>query len=244
MKCRRREAVMHSTAVDDRIIPYLRQTGFYGLSQVGFFQLDHHLITAMVERWRLETHTFHLPTGEATITLEDVAVQLGLPVDGRAVTGSGAQDWPALCMELLGAVPDDPKLLKGSRVNMGWLRQQFPVPPPDADELSLIRYTRAYLLQLMGGCLFADKSGNLVSLLFLPLLRDFQQTGTYSWGAATLAWLYRSLCRAAHSSTMEIVGAVVLIQLWAWDRITVVAPRRLSTRPREGVVSFRPLGAR
>ena len=74
MKCRRREAVLHQAAVDPRIVPYLRQAGFYGLSQVGFFQLDHHLITAMVERWRSETHTFHLPIGEATITLEDVAI--------------------------------------------------------------------------------------------------------------------------------------------------------------------------
>jgi len=141
----------------------------------------------MVERWRPETHTFHLPTGEATITLEDVAIQLGLPVDGRAVTGATAYDWYALCLDLLGVVPDDAKLLKGCRINMGWLRRQFSVPPAGAGELALIRYARAYILQLMGGCLFADKSGNLVSLMFLPLLRDFQETTTYSWGAATLA---------------------------------------------------------
>ena len=41
---------MHLAAVDPRIVSYLRQVGFYGLSQVGFFQLDHHLITVMVER--------------------------------------------------------------------------------------------------------------------------------------------------------------------------------------------------
>ena len=198
----------------------------------------------MVERWRLETHTFHLPTGEATITLEDVAIQLGLPVDRQAVTGSTTYDWHALCLDLLGVVHEDAKLLKGCRINMGWLRHRFPVPPPEADDLTLIRYTRAYILQLMGGSIFADKSGNLVSLLFLPLLRDFQQTGTYSWGAAALAWLYRSLCRAARSSTMEIVGHVDLIQLWAWDRISVLAPRRLIARPGQGVVHFRPLGAR
>ena len=110
---------MHLAAVDPRIVPCLRQTGFYGLSQIGFFQLDHHLITAMVERWRPETHTFHLPTREATITLEDVVIQLGLPVDGQAVTGSTAYDWHALCLDLLGAMPEDAKLLKGCRINMG-----------------------------------------------------------------------------------------------------------------------------
>ncbi|RYR21580.1 hypothetical protein Ahy_B03g066887 isoform E [Arachis hypogaea] len=33
-------------------------------------------------------HTFHLPYGECTITLEDVAMILGLRTDGLPVTGS------------------------------------------------------------------------------------------------------------------------------------------------------------
>ncbi|KAL6321966.1 hypothetical protein AAG906_035881 [Vitis piasezkii] len=39
------------------------------------FDLD---FMVLVERWRSETHTFHLPVGEMTITLQDVAVILGL----------------------------------------------------------------------------------------------------------------------------------------------------------------------
>ncbi|KAH1038202.1 hypothetical protein J1N35_039945 [Gossypium stocksii] len=45
---------------------------------------------------------------ECTITLEDVHLQLGLPVDGYAVTGSASStDWGAVCYELLGAIPDN-----------------------------------------------------------------------------------------------------------------------------------------
>ncbi|MBA0809058.1 hypothetical protein Gohar_024742 [Gossypium harknessii] len=30
----------------------------------------------------MKTHTFHLPCGECTITLDDVSLQLGLPIGG------------------------------------------------------------------------------------------------------------------------------------------------------------------
>ena len=42
-------------------------------------------LTALVDRWRPETHTFHLPCGEMTPTLQDVAYLLGLPIVGEAV---------------------------------------------------------------------------------------------------------------------------------------------------------------
>ncbi|KAK5810947.1 hypothetical protein PVK06_026264 [Gossypium arboreum] len=54
----------------------------------GKAKLDSKLITAFVERWRPEMHIFYLPCGVHTITLEDVQLQLGLPVDGFVLTGS------------------------------------------------------------------------------------------------------------------------------------------------------------
>lgn len=41
----------------------------------------------LFERWRPETHTFHLTVGEAIVILQDVQIITGLPVDGQAVTG-------------------------------------------------------------------------------------------------------------------------------------------------------------
>ncbi|RYR47051.1 hypothetical protein Ahy_A07g032960 [Arachis hypogaea] len=45
------------------------------------------MITTFVERWRLETHTFHMPWGECTITLQDVVYHFGLRADGDLVSG-------------------------------------------------------------------------------------------------------------------------------------------------------------
>nr|XP_016467557.1 PREDICTED: serine/threonine-protein phosphatase 7 long form homolog [Nicotiana tabacum] len=67
------------------IIRCLQDTGFYRIIEIGRLQFDWALITLMIERWRPETHTFHLPIGEATITLEDVEVLFGLSVDGLPV---------------------------------------------------------------------------------------------------------------------------------------------------------------
>ncbi|KAK5772449.1 hypothetical protein PVK06_048738 [Gossypium arboreum] len=95
---------------DERLIPYLELAGFRSAALIRTFDLRYDLISALVERWRPETHTFHLLCGECTITLEDVALQLGLPIDGNVVTGVSLISRPAtLCYELLGHSPSEGK---------------------------------------------------------------------------------------------------------------------------------------
>jgi hypothetical protein len=48
-------------------------------------RLDETLLTCLVDRWRPKMHTFHLPFGEMTVTLKDVAMLTGLPIRGRLV---------------------------------------------------------------------------------------------------------------------------------------------------------------
>ena len=55
------------------------------LAESGSVKLDRSLLMALVDRWRPETHTIHLPCGEMSPTLQDVAMLLGLPISGDAV---------------------------------------------------------------------------------------------------------------------------------------------------------------
>ncbi|MBA0739385.1 hypothetical protein Gogos_012663 [Gossypium gossypioides] len=91
-----------------RIRGYLQAVGFlYASSMFEGCKLDLQLSSALVERWRPETHTFHLPYHECTITLEDVALQLDLLVDGPVATGSMiVLDKVTLCRSLLEKVPN------------------------------------------------------------------------------------------------------------------------------------------
>ncbi|MBA0823507.1 hypothetical protein Goarm_020234, partial [Gossypium armourianum] len=69
------------------------------------YKLDPTLINALVERWRPETHPFHLTCDECTITFENITLQLSLAMDGPFVTGAviipGKED---LCETFLGKI--------------------------------------------------------------------------------------------------------------------------------------------
>ncbi|KAE8687280.1 hypothetical protein F3Y22_tig00111022pilonHSYRG00413 [Hibiscus syriacus] len=75
-------------AIPTRVWPYLVEAGFDHIARYeGHYKIEPNLIYALVERWRPETHTFHLPCGECTITLEDVSMHLGIPMDGDVILG-------------------------------------------------------------------------------------------------------------------------------------------------------------
>ena len=118
-------------------------------------------------------------SGEMTITLQDVAIILGLRIDDLEVTRKCVLDVEELSIELLGVTPPA-HALRQSAISIRWLCDQLSTPTPDADEVTLERSARGFILELMGSFLFADKKGVHVHLCFLPLLRDLTHTATYS----------------------------------------------------------------
>ena len=207
------KAFMRMWRMDIRIHPYVIRVGFYGIYHLGHIMIDWPLITCLVERWRPETHKFHMPVGEMSITLQDVAIILGLRIDELAVTGTYVFDVAELCVELLGVTPLA-DALRGSAISIRWLCDQLSTPAPDADEVTLERSARGFILALMRSFLFADKKGVHVHLCFLPLLRDLTHTATYSWGGSVLAHTYRELYRASLDHRRGIRGCITLIQVW------------------------------
>ena len=104
---------------DNQVIDIIKLVRLEGLFRALSREIDHCLISAVVERWRLETHTFHLPHGEMSIILQDVEVIYGLPIEGEVLVGPTAVvdgDWSQLCMKLLGFTPaNDNKTLVGAK---------------------------------------------------------------------------------------------------------------------------------
>jgi len=49
------------------------------------FLYDQSLLPALVDRWRPETHMFHMPFGEMAVTLQDVSMLTGLPICGSPI---------------------------------------------------------------------------------------------------------------------------------------------------------------
>ncbi|QHO44553.1 Serine/threonine protein phosphatase 7 long form isogeny [Arachis hypogaea] len=205
------------------------------------FEHDWSLASAFIERWRPVSHTFHLPCEEMTITLQDVAYQLGLRIVGDSVSGciSGweqhHQEWTIeeLCEQILGVVPglEDRQSQTKWTVKLTWFHNTVCGElEQDVIEEWLMRYTRGYIMQLIGGILFPDASDSRVHIRWLPLLEDLDACGRLSWGSAVLAWLYRQMCRATEHSQRNLGGCVSLMLSWAYHRIPLVRPDGFNAR--------------
>ncbi|XP_057757051.1 protein MAIN-LIKE 1-like [Arachis stenosperma] len=214
---------------------YLRRAGFYYASLIKRFEYDNPLISAFVKRWRPETHTFHLPWGECTVTLEDVAMQLGLPINGEPVSGI-LRSWSKFhqrdiwqwCEELLGEIFDGHVGTTKYNIKLKWLRSRLQQMSLDSPEDVVVRYARRYIMYLLGGVLLPDKANNTVHVRYLPLLANYDVITTYSWGSATLCWLYSAMCLATNYNVEGMSGCHTLLMSWIYFRLSFWAPDVMS----------------
>ncbi|XP_074374248.1 serine/threonine-protein phosphatase 7 long form homolog [Apium graveolens] len=166
---------------------------------------------------------------------DDVSVLLGLKIDGPAVTSFTVVDggWGKYVKHVFEVFPFNEdgtggagkvgRALVGGRLKFNWLNIVFPSLPNDASNLQLRRYTQSYILQLIGGVLFTNHSGDQVHCIYIPLISDLESCAKLSWGSAVLAFLYRELCKSYKKDKDENVRCLILLQLWAWSRLHTLA---------------------
>ncbi|WVZ62972.1 hypothetical protein U9M48_012658 [Paspalum notatum var. saurae] len=177
----------------------------------GLPPLDPALLTALVDRWRPETHTL-----EMTITLEDTAMILVLSMNVRPQCVAGSSSG-FVWYSTTGACGKGPCHLinvnctvhcrKTSGVTTGWLRQHFGVCPADAGPAVVERHARAWLWYLL-------------ACFLLPILdQPWAAIATYSWAFCTLGHMYRQLCDGCQrrEKSSSIGGCLYLLQEWAFE---------------------------
>nr|ABF95509.1 transposon protein, putative, Mutator sub-class [Oryza sativa Japonica Group] len=202
---------------------------------------DRSLLAALVDRWRPETHTFHLPCGEMAPTLQDVSYLLGLPLAGAPVGPvDGVFGWKEDITARFEQVMRLPHLGPTTTLppystvgpSKAWLLQfTADLLHPDADDYSVRRSLEAYLLWLFGWVMFTSTHGHAVDFRLVHYARSIadaqpQDVPQWSWGSAVLAATYRALCEACTKTDAGaiIAGCPMLLQLWAAERFAIGRP--------------------
>ncbi|XP_073361299.1 serine/threonine-protein phosphatase 7 long form homolog [Aegilops tauschii subsp. strangulata] len=168
-----------------------------------------------------------------TVTLQDIAMITGLPNDGNPLCMNTDSDgWRAQMHALIGMVPPEPREpeaedKKKERVAAGatftWISSNFSHCPEDANEDMVKTYARVYMWYVISRTMFADGTGKNAPWMWLKALTVFDSK--WSWGSATLAYLYRQLDEACCRHTGGIGGCLLALSIWSWERLPVGRPK-------------------
>ncbi|RYQ90217.1 hypothetical protein Ahy_B09g096439 isoform B [Arachis hypogaea] len=141
----------------------------------------------------------------------DVAYHLGLPIDGQYVSGcltdfsrfiEGSRPPWVWFEELLGVLPPA-NCIDKFIVKCTWFEETFSDLSQGADDETVRRYARAYIMMLVA---------------------RLEDMGQYSWGSAALSWLYRCMCRVANRNVVKLAGPLQLLQSWIFWRFPGFRP--------------------
>lgn len=147
-------------------------SGLFSIVSTCYKSVNKNFVSAFVERWYPETNTFHLPLGETTIALDDVACLLHIPVEGKPIQSMGYEMEQAvnIVSTYLGITKAEARLEMSERVgykiSLSKLYDIFEDVSDDWTDRAVRCAARAYLF-LLGDTLFADKSKSHVHISLL-----------------------------------------------------------------------------
>ncbi|XP_024628922.1 protein MAIN-LIKE 1-like [Medicago truncatula] len=167
--------------------------------------IDHGLICTFAERWHEETSSFHFLFGEITVTLDDVASLLHIPIDGMLLSHESVSRGEAmeLMEKYLGSNTFDArtevKMTKGEHCRFGYLEEIFKERLKEQRDLA-VEYG------------VTEEVERLQDQYF----RDLDLVSGFSWGAAALAHLYKELNNAARWNCSQVAGYLTLLHVWVF----------------------------
>ncbi|CAN1216966.1 Protein MAIN-LIKE 2 [Linum perenne] len=144
---RQRSTSLHSSP---QYQPFLEGCRLLGVRAVLGHTPCKELVTALIERWRPETNTFHLVPGEATITLEDLEVLTGLPTTGRPLIVSPDERHVTDIYEQWLGVQPPHNAIQGRTVRVSWVKRLFDRLLDGATVEVITYHARAYTWVLVG----------------------------------------------------------------------------------------------
>jgi hypothetical protein len=157
-----------------------------------------------------------------TVTLEDMAMILALPIEGAPLCiDTSCDDWHGKMVDLIGKCPGDTLNKEGVKLRVAtgatfkWILDNFNTCPEDADEDVVKIYARVYMWYVITRTLFNDASGNTVHWHWLKALTVMDRK--WSWGTAALAWLYHRIMSCfVHSVHLLSILATFLLLMFAF----------------------------
>jgi hypothetical protein len=104
--------------------------------------MDSIVLMTLVDQWCPETHTFHLSCGKTTVILQDVAMIVGLPIDGTPICGlvywvEGHHRRGYRHLPPSPDVPVDQKDKKMMSIHSGWLTAHLNTGPEGAEDADI-----------------------------------------------------------------------------------------------------------
>ncbi|KAJ0239990.1 Aminotransferase-like [Hirschfeldia incana] len=184
------------------------------------------LMTALVERWCIETNSFVFPWGEATVTLEDMIVLGGFSAIGNNVLASVRRDSMKSVEEKLKRAKREieaSSMVKRCCVGL-WMKEMM----NSGNEIE----HEAFMVTWLSRFVFPN-SGDLVKEKLFGAAVQLARGVRLALAPAVLAGIYSSLGvlkkqlvggSGDEETVVTATSPFQFVQVWAWERILDVRP--------------------
>ncbi|XP_037436317.1 uncharacterized protein LOC119303303 [Triticum dicoccoides] len=213
------------------------------LATTGWVRRDEGLLLQLAAFWSGDTNTFVFPWGEATVTLEDMAVLGGLPLLGRPV-------WSRLPDELRGDVDAleaariAPNRCTNKKPSFAQWVKRFVEPPTgevaaagrgEAEAATLLEHG-AFLAMWLTRYVLPAPPFDVVRPDVFPLAAGLARGRCSALAPAVLANIYNDLSALSHHLSLGTThqpfvasAPLHILQLWVWERFPELRPETPNT---------------